>query len=735
MPITISFADAVLFAESAVNAAPVTLDPTASFASTGFSDLTITVSGLGADDRVGLPSVVQLPNNVFWNGTVVRFGSADIGVLSGGVGTDLVITFVNNPGLDDRIVQEVLRALTYATISDQPAATRSLTISIAEGGTGAASEVVAVSVAGENDAPVIGSGAAASVAENTTGTVYQATAIDPDGKGVLWSLGGVDAGRFAIDPATGAVRFVASPDFEAPGDAGGDNTYDIVVQASDGFLADSQAVAVTVTDADEPPGFVLSLAFAENRSAPVFVPATVDPEGDGVSYSLAGPDAALFRLVGKGGAVEFVAPPDFETRRDSDRDNLYRVDLVAHDGASTSRLGLAVRVTDVNEAPVVSILLGPVVPENSTGPILLTGAIDPEGGPLTYTLAGPDAARFVVDATGAIRFATPPDFEAPGSASGSNAYVFDLAVSDGVFTVLRSLAVTVVDVNEPPRFSLPVSVLENTAGPLPTPLPVDPEGGPFTVTLDGADAALFVVDATGALRFRAAPDFEAPADAGDDNGYEVGLVVRQGLTLLALDLLVSVTDDPELPLTRTGTGAADDLAGGTGADVLSGLGGADSLAGGLGDDLLRGGGGGDLLEGGAGDDLLVGGGGDDTLIGGLGADNLLGGAGADLFRFGGPAEGGDTLRGYAPLEDRIEVSAAGFGGGLVSGAPAAFVANATGLAETPAGVGQFIWQGAAKTLWWDADGAGGAEATRVATFLGIEGGAAAFGPGEIVVIA
>jgi len=40
------------------------------------------------------------------------------------------------------------------------------------------------------------------------------------------------------------LSFLAAPNFEAPGDAGANNVYDVVVQVSDGTLTDSQALAV-----------------------------------------------------------------------------------------------------------------------------------------------------------------------------------------------------------------------------------------------------------------------------------------------------------------------------------------------------------------------------------------------------------------------------------------------------------------------------------------------------------
>jgi len=118
-------------------------------------------------------------------------------------------------------------------------------------------QAIAVTVSNVNEfAPVIssnGGGATASVnvAENST-AVTTATASDADAGAVLtYSLSGADAALFSIDPSTGALVFVAAPDFEAPADAGGDNVYDVTVQVSDGVNSDTQAIAVTVTDVAE----------------------------------------------------------------------------------------------------------------------------------------------------------------------------------------------------------------------------------------------------------------------------------------------------------------------------------------------------------------------------------------------------------------------------------------------------------------------------------------------------
>ena len=156
---------------------------------------------------------------------------------------------------------------------------------------------ITVTVTPENEAPAITSGAPASFAENGTHLAYQATAADPDRDTLAWTLGGADAGAFAIDAATGAVRFRTRPDFETPADADGDNLYEIVVTASDGLLDDSLALTIAVTDLVEAPriaGLAAPAAFAENavnaapRSLGWDVALTLEPGARVVELTVSG---------------------------------------------------------------------------------------------------------------------------------------------------------------------------------------------------------------------------------------------------------------------------------------------------------------------------------------------------------------------------------------------------------------------------------------------------------------
>jgi hypothetical protein len=54
-------------------------------------------------------------------------------------------------------------------------------------------------------------------------------------------------------------------------------------------------------------------------------------------------------------------------------------------------------------------------------------------------------------------------------------------------------------------------------------------------------------------------------------------------------------------------------------------------------------------------------------------------------------------------EDKLEVSASGFGGGLTAGS-APEVVNGEGVPAATAATGQFLFDTTTSTLYWDADG-------------------------------
>lgn len=177
------------------------------------------------------------------------------------------------------------------------------------------------------------------------------------------------------------------------------------------------------------------------------------------------------------------------------------------------------------------------------------------------------------------------------------------------------------------------------------------------------------------------------------------------------------------PNPTLGGDGGDSLQGAAFADALDGLGGNDTINGLRSTDTLVGGNGDDRIRGNSRDDLLVGGSGDDMLVGGGGSDTLIGGEGADVFLFRNLAQGNDLILDFAASVDAIEISASGFGGGLVVGtaldSAGRFVSNPNGLATSAVGVGQFIYEIDVGRLSWDVDGLGAAASVLVATLDGL----------------
>ncbi|MBX3423492.1 MAG: VCBS domain-containing protein [Pirellulaceae bacterium] len=127
---------------------------------------------------------------------------------------------------------------------------------ITDGNGGYSGAMVLVNVlAPANTAPVFTSPIAFNVAENTT-AVGTLTATDADLPAQILTYGisgGADAAKFSINPVTGALSFIAAPDFENPGSAASTNVYSVTVQVTDGVTITTQNLLITVTDANDNP--------------------------------------------------------------------------------------------------------------------------------------------------------------------------------------------------------------------------------------------------------------------------------------------------------------------------------------------------------------------------------------------------------------------------------------------------------------------------------------------------
>ncbi|MBD2674711.1 SBBP repeat-containing protein [Aphanizomenon flos-aquae FACHB-1416] len=186
--------------------------------------------------------------------------------------------------------------------------------------------------------------------------------------------------------------------------------------------------------------------FAENGTGTVYT-VTATSTSTNLTYSLSGTDVNLFNI--NNGVVTFKTAPNFEVPGDNGANNVYDINVIASDGSLTATKAVAITVTNVNEAPVITSAATATFAENGTGTVYTVTATDVDAGTtLTYSLSGTDANLFNIN-NGVVTFKTAPNFEVPGDNGANNVYDINVIASDGTLTATQAVAITVTNVTEP----------------------------------------------------------------------------------------------------------------------------------------------------------------------------------------------------------------------------------------------------------------------------------------------
>jgi VCBS repeat-containing protein len=522
----------------------------------------------------------------------------------------------------------------------------SVTVRASDGGGLFVDKAFAIAVGDVNEAPFGLALDHASVDENQpAGTlVGNASASDPDGNTLAYSLVDDAGGRFAIDSATGAITTTQAFDYEAS------HGYSVTVRASDGGgLSVDKVFAIAVGDVNETP-FGLALdhsAVDENQAAGTLVgnASASDPDGNTLAYSLVDDAGGRFAIDSATGAITTTQAFDYEASHG------YSVTVRASDGGGLFvDKAFAIAVGDVNETPFGLALDHASVDENRPAGTLVgnASASDPDGNTLAYSLTDDAGGRFAIDAaTGAITTTQAFDYET------AHGYSVTVRASDGGgLHVDKAFAIAVGDVNEAPTaHGDAVAVNEDATTPNLWTTLLSNDSDPDA----GNQLSIQSVDTTGTLGHvifdSATQSLRYVADNDAFDALPTGATAVDHFTYTATDGH-GLTSTATVDVTVTGIADGVTLNGGNGNDTLTGTGGEDRLDGGNGNDILYGMDGHDLLFGGNGTDSLYGGGGNDRLAGGNGDDLLSGGSGNDLFVFG-RGGGSDTVLDFDTANDRI----------------------------------------------------------------------------------
>jgi Ca2+-binding RTX toxin-like protein len=462
-------------------------------------------------------------------------------------------------------------------------------LSVTSLGSGTLAELAITQVAG----PTItsnggGDTAAVSVAENSASvTTVTATSSDP-GATLTYSIsGGADASHFTINATTGALAFLTSPNYEAPTDAGGDNVYNVTVQAADGNRGiDTQSIGVAITNANDPVQFtppasqtasvgqgiaITGFTVSDEDADSTVTTATLTVEGNLGSYitmlgSTFGIQYAQVTGSGTGQIVVQGTLPQVQASLNTLGYGAYdatpgtdQIRIDYSDGGPSTTTTLQVNVVSSNSPPTITSNGGGEVaelmtPEHSAVFTTMT-ATDPDAGQtLTYSISGTDASFFAINAsTGELAFVTEPDFEVPADAGGDNVYDLTVQVSDGQGGFdTQVISVSVTDENDPAVITsngggdtAEVTVSENVIN-VTTVTATDQDGDAITYSIGNGDASKFSIDpVTGVLTFLSPPDFEQPTDTDGDNVYRLRVTASDGNRGIAIQTVRVVVTDVE----------------------------------------------------------------------------------------------------------------------------------------------------------------------------------------------
>ena len=376
---------------------------------------------------------------------------------------------------------------------------------------------------------------------------------------------------FAAGAETATIT-VATADDEAA-EAASAVTVTVVAEDGYGVAANGTAATVTVADDDAAPVVTTAAALAapENGTAVATLAATdADTEATELQWSIAGgADAAAFTLSG-GGVLAFAAAKDYEEPDDADTDGVYAVTVQVTDGANPVDAALTVSLTDVYErAPAGTVWSAKMtVVEYGAGAVgaatadLFAHQIGSANLRAKWLWYQPSERKLrlafdagLTDAEALTLHLGETSLSFPENSGGDSSFSFedvDIAWTDG-----QTLAVRVMD----PSAEAAETVTDDGAAPVVTtasPILAHENGTAVAVlaatdedtdvadltweTAGGADEERFTLSAAGVLAFAAAPDFEAPDDAGGDGDYEVKVRVSDGANVTEAALTVRLQD-------------------------------------------------------------------------------------------------------------------------------------------------------------------------------------------------
>ena len=400
-------------------------------------------------------------------------------------------------------------------------------------------QVFNVQITDVDESPYFTTNGSLSFVENSQYvTDVNASATDATDSGTIdFSLPAVsnslDRVKFDVNASSGVLTFVSAPNFESPTDSNADNSYIVIVRATDsgGSAFLDLEHNITIVDANDAPVITSTDTFpiTEGLTLVANLTASDQDSGEVLSWSIIDGNDTFFNLESNGTlSFKNASDNDFE----SGVGYTLTVQVTDTGGASDSQV-ISIQPLNTNESPSFR---SEVVTESSDEDIDFRGhdlnqyVSDPEGDTLTFTLLTSNDNAFVT-ADG--------NFSLIAQANDSGTVDLNVSVSDGLLTDIMLIRVSFLPVNDDPvisdetMWSGLIYVDEN----------MDANTDVIDLNLTDVDDSelngiyeweilpkdgnashndykLFTILSTGGVRFIESPDFEDDLSVSGENKYE-----------------------------------------------------------------------------------------------------------------------------------------------------------------------------------------------------------------------
>jgi len=358
----------------------------------------------------------------------------------------------------------------------------------------------------DDSAPVITSANELLIEENQL-INYQITAIDNVGlKANSYTLSGIDADYFALNPETGAIASYEGTDFESK------EIYFITVGVSDSSDNHSELeVVISVQDVDDTPPVINSvteLILNENKIIQYQILATDNVGLASNPYQLQGPDAHYFDIDPISGLITSLEPGDFESHA------VYSITVGVSDSSDNyTEQAVTITLNDLDE--IAPRIISPATISMDENQIISYQIIATDNDGIaadSFALTGTDAHYFSLDPinTGLVLSNLPGDFEQ------QETYKITVSVSDftgnkanlDVLIKLNNLDDTAPIISSPSTLNLDENLAINYQIIASDETALKPE----SFTLSGIDSDYFTIDKkSGLITSKEIGDYELKA--------------------------------------------------------------------------------------------------------------------------------------------------------------------------------------------------------------------------------